>query len=62
MEELIGQITARTGASNSQATQVVQITIDFIKDRLPAEDAAQVERAVSVAQAAGGQRPSAGRY
>jgi hypothetical protein len=43
MEQLINQIAQQTGISTSQAQQAVQITFGFLKDRLPAPIASQVE-------------------
>jgi uncharacterized protein (DUF2267 family) len=43
MNELIQQITQRTGISESQAQHVVQIVDNFLKQRLPGPVASQVD-------------------
>jgi hypothetical protein len=47
MNELITQITQRTGISESQAQQVLQVTANFLKQRLPPQVSAQVENFIS---------------
>jgi hypothetical protein len=47
MDELISQITQRTGVSEAQARQGVQIVADFLKDKLPAPLAGQVDAVLS---------------
>ena len=43
MNELINQITQRTGISESQAQQAVQIVTNFLKQRLPGPAASQLD-------------------
>ena len=43
MDELIKQICQKTGISEAQAKQVVTQVLDFLKQRLPAPIASQVE-------------------
>ncbi len=47
MNELIQQITQRTGISESQAQQAVQIVGNFLKQRLPGPAAQQVDNFIS---------------
>jgi hypothetical protein len=47
MNELINQITQRTGISQNQAQQTVQVVVDFLKQKLPGPAAAQLENFVS---------------
>jgi hypothetical protein len=47
MDELVNQITQRTGISNDQARQAVQVVADFLKTKLPAPIAGQVDAALS---------------
>ena len=54
MEELIKQVTARTGISEEQARTAVQTVIGFLKERLPAPIAGQVDSALSGTGGAGG--------
>lgn len=43
MDQLISQITQRTGISDQQAREAVNITLSFVKQQLPAPVAAQVD-------------------
>jgi hypothetical protein len=43
MDELINQITSRTGISQDQATQAVNMVISFAKDKLPEPFGSQLE-------------------
>jgi hypothetical protein len=43
MEELIRQITERTGISEEQAQQAVSMVVGFAKDKLPEPIASQLE-------------------
>ena len=43
MDELIKQITQRTPLNAAQAAQVVEMVVGFLKERLPAPMAAQVD-------------------
>jgi uncharacterized protein (DUF2267 family) len=47
MEELIKQVTAKTGISEDQARTAVSTVLDFVKQRLPAPIAGQIENAMS---------------
>jgi hypothetical protein len=42
MQELINQITSRTGVSEEQAQQAISIVFSFVKDKLPEPIASQV--------------------
>ena len=46
MDELIKQVTAKTGISEEHARSAVNTVLDFIKARLPAPIAAQVDNVV----------------
>jgi hypothetical protein len=52
MKELIDQITSKLGVSEEQATQAVQIVSGFLKEKLPAPVATELERAL------GGEAPA----
>jgi hypothetical protein len=43
MDELINQITSRTGISNEQAKQAVEMAMGFVKSKLPEPFASQVD-------------------
>jgi len=43
MDELVKQITAKTGISEDQARQAIGVVVDFLKQHLPAPIAAQVD-------------------
>ena len=47
MDELIKQVTAKAGISEDQARSAVNTVLDFVKSRLPAPIAGQIENAVS---------------
>ena len=47
MEELIKQVTAKAGISEDQARTAVSTVLDFVKQRLPAPIAGQIENAMS---------------
>ena len=47
MEELIKQVTAKTGISEDQARSAVNTVVDFIKAKLPAPIAGQIDSAIS---------------
>ena len=47
MDELIKQVTAKAGISEDQARTAVSTVLDFVKKRLPAPIAGQIENAVS---------------
>lgn len=43
MDQLINQITQRTGISQDQAEQAVQVVANFLQDKLPGPIASQVQ-------------------
>lgn len=43
MDELVNQVVQKTGISQDQAQQAVQVVVGFIKDKLPAPIASQVD-------------------
>jgi hypothetical protein len=43
MDELINQITSRTGISQDQATQAVGMVVSFVKGKLPEPLASQLD-------------------
>jgi hypothetical protein len=47
MDELVNQITQRTGISADQARQAVQVVADYLKAKLPAPLAGQVGTVLS---------------
>jgi hypothetical protein len=47
MEELIKQVTAKTGISEDQARTAVSTVLDFVKNKLPAPIAGQIDNAIS---------------
>ena len=47
MEELIKQVSAKAGISEDQARSAVGTVLDFVKGRLPAPIASQLENAIS---------------
>jgi uncharacterized protein (DUF2267 family) len=46
MEELIKQVSTRTGISEDQARTAVTTVLGFLKDKLPAPIAGQIEGAL----------------
>lgn len=54
MEQLIRQVVERTGISEEQARGAVQTVLGFVKDRLPAPIASQIEGVIGGGQGAGG--------
>jgi len=46
MDELIKQVTAKAGISEDQARTAVSTVLDFVKARLPAPIASQIENAM----------------
>jgi uncharacterized protein (DUF2267 family) len=55
MDELIKLVSEKAGISQDQAQQAVKTVMGFLKDKLPAPIAGQVESALS-----GGELPDAG--
>jgi uncharacterized protein (DUF2267 family) len=47
MDELIKQVTAKAGISEDQARSAVNTVLDFVKSRLPAPIAGQIDSAMS---------------
>jgi uncharacterized protein (DUF2267 family) len=47
MDELIKQVAAKAGISEEQARSAVTTVIGFLKDKLPAPIAAQIDNTVS---------------
>jgi uncharacterized protein (DUF2267 family) len=47
MDELIKQIVAKTGISEAQAKQAIEMTLDFLKEKLPEPMAGQVDAVLS---------------
>ncbi len=47
MDELIKQVSAKAGISEEQAQSAVSTVLGFVKDRLPAPIAGQIENAMS---------------
>jgi hypothetical protein len=54
VEELINQITNRTGISPEQATQAVNMVVAFAQDKLPQPLASQLEGVLNGSMASGG--------
>jgi len=54
MEELIKQVTAKTGISEEQARSAVTTVVDFIKAKLPAPIAGQIDSVISGGTGAAG--------
>lgn len=54
MDELIKQVVEKTGISESQARSAVETVVGFLKDRLPAPLAGQVDNALGAAGGAVG--------
>jgi nucleoid DNA-binding protein len=47
VEELIKQVTQKAGISDAQAKQAVETVMGFLKDKLPAPIASQIEGVLS---------------
>lgn len=43
MNELVKRVTEKTGLSEEMATQVITVVLDYVKDKLPAPIAAQLD-------------------
>ena len=52
MDQLVAQVSQRTGLSHEQAQQAVQAVLDVVKSRLPASMAGQVDALAGRAAAA----------
>lgn len=46
MDELIKQVVKKAGVSEDQAKKAVETVLDFLKDKLPAPIATQIEGAL----------------
>jgi hypothetical protein len=47
MDELIKQVVSRTGISEDQARTAVTTVLGFVKDKLPAPIASQIDSAIT---------------
>lgn len=47
MDELIKQVVSRTGISEEQARTAVTTVLGFVKDKLPAPIASQIDSAIT---------------
>ncbi len=47
MEELVALVSKKTGLNKEQAATAVKVVLDFIKSKLPASVAAQVDAVLS---------------
>ena len=47
MEELIKQVVSKTGISEDQARTAVTTVLGFVKDKLPAPIASQIDSAIT---------------
>lgn len=54
MEELIKKVSAKAGISEEQARSAVTTVLGFLKDKLPAPIAGQIESALSGESTGGG--------
>jgi hypothetical protein len=54
MEELIKQVTAKTGISEDQARSAVATVVGFLKDKLPAPIAGQIDSVIGGGEATSG--------
>lgn len=53
MDELVKQVAQKTGITEDQARQAVTVVVNYLKQKLPAPIAAQVDGALSGQGAAG---------
>ena len=54
MDQIVAQVSQRTGLSHEQAQQAVQAVLDVVKSRLPPSMAGQVDALLGAGGAAGG--------
>lgn len=54
MDELIKKVAEKTGISEDQARTAVTTVLGFLKDKLPAPIAGQIENAIGGESSAGG--------
>lgn len=60
MDQLISQITEKTGLPSDKVEQVVGMVVSFLSDKLPAPIASQVTGLLEGGDAAGGATDAAG--
>lgn len=60
MDDIIKQITQRAGIDETQAKAAVDTVVSFLKDKLPAPIADQIENVLGGGDAPGGLADSAG--
>jgi uncharacterized protein (DUF2267 family) len=53
MDELVKQVAQKTGITEDQARQAVTVVVNYLKEKLPAPIAAQVDGVLSGQGAAG---------
>lgn len=53
MEELVKQVSSRTGISEDQARTAVTTVLGFLKDKLPAPIAGQIDNIIGGSNAGG---------
>ncbi len=56
MEQLTTMVAQKTGISDEQAQQAVEVTLSFLKERLPEPIAGQIDRVVDGESAEGPNR------
>jgi uncharacterized protein (DUF2267 family) len=63
MDQLVQQVSSRTGLPEDQARKAVQACLDFLKEKLPAPASAAIDQALGSEQTAGafGQAADAAR-
>lgn len=54
MDELVGMVSEKAGIPEATARQAVEIVLDFLKDKLPAPIAGQIDGILGSGGAAGG--------
>ena len=54
MDELVKLVSEKTGLSEQKARTAVETVVDFLKDKLPAPIAGQVDNVLSSADVTGG--------
>ena len=60
MDRIIRQITERTGISDNQAREAVQVVLNYLKANLPTAIGAEVDRLFSDQNEGGGAQPDSG--
>jgi hypothetical protein len=63
MDQLVQQVSSRTGLPEDQARAAVQACVDFLKEKLPGPASAAIDQALGSGQTAGafGQAADAAR-